>query len=164
MSNTKRFKKYEKGRSKRRITEALTRHKKQERSYNRRRILETLTALERATFEELKENTEVSRATLSSHLKDLMKSKCVKKVYDEERGRVVYRITEKALIEEVIVEGLVEYLGVVATHFVLRTKLGLPNPISIEEELENYLKDLGTSEIPPKKLFEALRKKYPLVI
>ena len=116
------------------------------------------------SFDELRESAGISRSTLTDHLRTLRKQGVIRKVINDKRDRPVYLIEEKPLIEEVIIEGMVHNLGIVATHSVLRTKLGLPTPITLEEELENYLKELGRSEISPQELFNALQKKHPLVI
>jgi len=138
-------------------------HRELQKKETRRRILNELRKGP-MTFNELKEKASISRSTLTNHLKRLRKEGAVRKVINDKRDRPAYLIAEKALIEEVIIEGMIQHLGTMATHSVLRTKLGHPNPINLEQELEKYLRDLGKSEISPKKLFDALEKKYPVEI
>jgi DNA-binding transcriptional ArsR family regulator len=159
-----RFKKYEKGRVEKRIKEALTRHKKEEQDYNRKRILELLNKLGKATFEELLEHAKVSRATLTKHLKNLVNTKNAEKVYDAEKGRVVYRTTPKSRAE-LQVEGMKEYLGVVATYQIIGQLVNTPSPIKLQTQLARYRKALEKSESSFKtELFDYLEKKYPWVI
>jgi len=138
-------------------------HREIQKRETRRKILTKLSKRP-MTFDELKENARISRSTLTDHLKTLRKEGVIRKVINSKRDRPVYVIEEKPLIEEVIIEGMMQYLAVVATHFVLRTKLGLPTQIDLDKEVENYLEDSGWSEISPRTLLDALEKKYPLVI
>ena len=129
---------------------------------NRKLILKALNR-ESLTFGELLEMNIVSRTSLSSHLRKLMKSEDIQKTYATEKKRVVvYQICSKA-VADLKIEGMIHYLGLVATHQVARTELNRPIEFDINEEMKGYV-EAKPEDVSWKELFEVLKEKYPLTI
>ena len=122
---------------------------------SQRKILDALKK-ENLTFGQLLEEAKISRSTLSIHLKELIRNGRIERFYN------TYQITQKAFAE-VQIEGMIRYLGTVATHQIVRTKLNLPIEFDIYKEMENYLKEEPRT-VSWKKLSDYLEKKYPLTI
>ena len=122
---------------------------------SQRKILDALKK-ENLTFGQLLEEAKISRSTLSIHLKELIRNGKIERFYN------TYQITPKA-IAEVQIEGMIRYLGTVATHQIVRTKLNLPIEFDIYKEMENYLKEEPRT-VSWKKLSDYLEKKHPLTI
>jgi len=79
-----------------------------------------------------------------------------------ERFYNTYRITEKG-IPEIQIEGMIQYLGTVATHYIIRKKLNLPIEFDISHEIEEYLRQ-EPKNVTWKQLFDYLEEKYPLIL
>ena len=124
---------------------------------NRKAILEVLKKQD-LTFGELMEKHLVSRATLTSHLKKLLRDHSVEKIYDNEKKRVVYHIKDKSIVK-LQIESMIQCLGVVATYSVFTG-----DQEAVKEEIECYTKDLAKWEIPAKTYMEYLKKNYRLEI
>ena len=129
---------------------------------NRKLILKALNR-ENLTFSELLEMKIVSRTSLSSHLRKLLESGDVEKTYASQKKRImVYRICSKA-VAEIYIEGMIQYLGRVATHQIVRTKLNLPLEHDVNKEMETYMEE-KPKNVSWKKLFHFLEEKYQLTI
>jgi len=110
------------------------------------------------TFSVLLAETGLARSTLSQRLKNLMETGKIERYYN------TYKITEKG-IPEIYIESMIQNLGIVATHYIVRKKLNLPieHPYDIREEIKEYLKQ-EPKTVTWKQLFDYLQEKYPLVI
>lgn len=141
-------------------------YKKTQKQENRKKILNALSK-ETLTFQELLEKTRISRATLTAHSKELLKNEDIEKIYDDQRNRVVYRITKKALIEELILEKLIDYVGRLTVWRILDGALRKETEVHIEEyyKPENFLKgfiktQFNRTDVETKAVLEAFEKKY----
>lgn len=125
---------------------------------NQKKILWSLKEKGNLTFKILLEETGLARSTLASHLKDLLEAGKIERFYN------TYRITQKG-IPEVQVEGMIQHLGIVATHFIIRKKLKLPieEESDIYKEIENWLKQ-EPKDVTWKQLFDYLQEKHPLTL
>ena len=119
------------------------------------KILDSLKE-EHLTFTMLLAKTKLARSTLSFRLKDLVRSGKIEKYYN------TYRLAQKGIIE-IQIEGMIRYLGLVATHQIVRTKLNLPVEFDINKEIEGYAR-AQSKRITWKELYEFLQEKYPLTI
>lgn len=146
--------------------------KKEQESQIRMMILKEIKKSEtqKTTFKHLleycrKEKGSLSRVTLTKHLKMLMATQKIEKVFDSEYIRGFYRIRERGMVK-VMVDSWIHNLGLVAVHHIIRKKLDKPIEFDVFEEIKQYLK------LEPKKdslwtwetLFEYLEKKHPLII
>lgn len=122
---------------------------------SQRKIVKALEK-ENLTFKKLLEKAEISRSTLAIHLKELLKNGKIERFYN------TYRITRKA-VTELQIEGMINYLGTVATHQIVRTKMNLPLQLKIKQEIKNYLKG-EPKNVSWKELLEYLEKEHPLII
>ena len=122
---------------------------------SQRRILEALEN-ENLTFEQLLKKAKISRSTLAIHLKELLKNGKARRFYN------TYQITQKA-VAEIQIEGMIQHLGRVATHQIVRTKLNIPLEFDINKEIEEYLK-AEPKNVSWKELLDFLEKKNPLTI
>lgn len=120
-----------------------------------RKILKALEK-QNLTFEQLLKEAKISRSTLAIHLKELLKNGKIERFYN------TYRLTRKGIVETQI-ESMIHYLGIVATHHIIKTKLNLPVEFGIKEEIEGYMKE-EPENVSWKELFEFLEKEYPLII
>lgn len=119
---------------------------------SRKKILKALEK-ENLTFTQLLEEVEIARSTLAIHLKELLKNGKIEKFYN------TYRITKKA-VAEVYIESMIQYLGTVTTHEIVREKLNLPVEFYVSEEIKKYL----ALAYPWEELFEYLQENHPLVL
>lgn len=141
-------------------------YKKSQKEENRKTILRIL-AKNPSTFTEIFEKSKVSRATLTAHLKQLLKEKAVVKVFDNTKNKVVYKITEDTLIEELVIDALVTQLGFEITSLLLNArlhgqrKLHLDEHFKVDKFIDNFiLKNFNVKSVPTEKLLEALKKKF----
>ncbi|MEM3518238.1 MAG: winged helix-turn-helix domain-containing protein [Nitrososphaerales archaeon] len=115
---------------------------------------------ESLTFEELLKRTKVSRATLATHLKEMIKNLEVRKIYSEKKDKIVYELTSKAFLIYAT-EARIRYLGSVALYSALKEKLGVSSPVSLKEKIEEVLKAYEKEGIAPKEIIKYMEKHYP---
>ena len=139
--------------------EELKKRMQQIEEQNRKAILKALKK-GNLTFGEILEKRIVSRATLTSHLKKLLRDNSVEKVYDSERNRVVYHIEDKGK-GKVNVESWITSLGIMATHYIVRKKLDKPiePEHDIFHEIEIYL-EMDCKQTVWSEMFKYLEEKY----
>ena len=111
---------------------------------------------EHLTFTMLLAETKLARSTLSFRLKELLRNGKIERYYN------TYRLAQKGIIETQI-EGMIQFLGLVATHQIIRNKLDLPLEFDINEEMEGYSEE-KPKNVSWKELFEFLEEKHPLTI
>lgn len=128
---------------------------------NRRRILEAMKKRGEIGFNELLRLEIVSKEPLSRHLKHLLRTKQVEKHFSKAKNREIYRLTIYGEIP-LIVDGMIHYLGTIATHAVFAKKLGVRLEFSINKEIEKYIE--AKSEIPPEKFYKYLKDNHPLIV
>ncbi len=143
--------------------------KKQQESGIRDLVLSELGKLrnQEATFTQLleecrKKHPTLSKVTLTRHLKVLLKTKDIEKVYNSEHMRGYYRIKEKGLAK-LTVESMIQSLGQTATHYIIRNKLKRPLEVDIFKEIQRYL-ETEPKGVSWEELFEYLEEKHPLVL
>lgn len=141
-------------------------YKKSQKEENRKTILKIL-ARNPSAFTEILEKSKVSRATLTAHLKQLVKENSVVKVFDDTKNRVVYKITEETLIEELVIDALVTHLGFEITVRLLNARLHgqgelhLDEYFTVDKFIDNFImKNFNVESVPTKKLLDALKKKF----
>jgi DNA-binding transcriptional ArsR family regulator len=115
------------------------------------------------SFGKLLERSSVSRGTLNTHLKEMLKNGEAEKVYDLTKEKNVYGISQNARME-LAVEGMIENLGKVAVHQLLKMKLHKSVPMKLEEAFEKYLKALEDHGITTEQLLDFIEKRHPLVM
>lgn len=123
---------------------------------NRKKIIQILTDKGNLPFKGLLEETGFARSTLARHLKYLIEKGEIEKFYN------IYRVTQKMVVETQA-EGMINYLGQVAVHQIVRTKLNLPVESDINREMEYYMKG-KPKNFSWQELFDFLEEKYPLTI
>ena len=121
---------------------------------NRKKILRTLTEKGNLPFKALLEETGFARSTLARHLKYLVENGKIEKFYN------IYKVTKKMVLKTQA-EGMIQYLGLVATHQTARTKLKLPVKFDIIKEMEYYMRG-EPKNFSWKELLEFLEENYPL--
>jgi len=132
------------------------------REANRHKILKAIEKNSDITFSELLKKEIVSREPLGRHLRELLKTGFGNVLFfSETKNRVVYRLTEKGKIP-LTIEGMIHYLGVVATNTVFAKQLKFKPELDINYEIEAYVN--AKSEIPAQKFYEYFREKHPLII
>jgi len=107
-------------------------------------------------FKGLLEESGFARSTLARHLKYLIENGKIEKFYN------IYRISQEMVVKAQI-ESMIQNLGKVATHQIVRTKLNLPVEFDIENEMFQYERG-KPKNVSWKELFEFLEKEYPLII
>jgi len=133
---------------------------------NRKNILHCLSKTN-LRFQELLGKVEVSRATLSKHLKQLEGKKAIEKIYDTKKRGVVYKISEKTLIEELIIEALTQHIGKFTTVNLLEANARGEKSLKIEEFynvqdfINSFIEEMfNKKDIDPKTLLDSFKKKY----
>jgi DNA-binding transcriptional ArsR family regulator len=90
---------------------------------NRKQILEELGKGD-LRFEELLKKVSVSRATLNSHLKQLVDEGKIKKAYSSTKNAIVYTVLPEALMREVIIHDFVNFVGSSVIVQILQKEMG----------------------------------------
>lgn len=121
-----------------------------------RKILEALKEKGNLRFEQLLKEANISRSTLTIHLKELLKQRKIRRFYN------TYQITYET-VAKIQIEGMIKYLGKVAVHQIIRTKLNLPIEFDINKEMKRY-SETKPKNVSWKKLFEFLQEEYQLTI
>lgn len=130
------------------------------REANRHKIVKAIEKNSDITFGELLKKEIVSREPLGRHLRELLKTGIIEKRISETKNRAVYRLTEKGKIP-LTIEGMIHYLGVVATNTVFAKQLKFKPELDINYEIEAYAN--AESEIPAQKFYEYFREKHQLI-
>jgi len=154
------------------MTKGIGSWKKEQESQIQKMILTELEKLktQKTTFKQLLEQCRerkrnLSKVTLTKHLKILMNMQKIEKLFDSEYIRGFYRIRERGLAK-LMVESWIHYLGLVAVHHIVRKKLNKPIEFDVFNEIEQHLK------LEPEKdslwswkaLFEYLEKEHRLIV
>jgi hypothetical protein len=93
----------------------------------------------------------------------MLKNGEVEKIYDLTKEKYVYGISQSARME-LAVNGMIENLGKVAVHQLLKMKLHKSVSMRLEEEFEEDWKTLEDHGITTKQLLDFIEKRYPLVM
>lgn len=140
---------------------------KQIQETNRQKILKAFEKPENQTkeltFAELLDLRLVSRGSLNTHLKALIRSNDIEKCYSKTKDRIAYRLTEKGIIP-LTIKSMIQHLGILATYKVWIEKSGMKItlPETLEEAIESYVK--ADSKISSKIFMEHLKENYFLQI
>jgi len=97
-------------------------HMKSRRLDNRTRIIEEL-AKEECRFEELLRRIGISRATLNSHLKQLLQEGKIRKLYSSTKNAIVYSVFPETLLREIIIHDFVNFIGSRVVEQILRIEM-----------------------------------------
>ena len=90
---------------------------------NRARIIEELSK-GNYRFDELLKKIGLSRATLNSHLKQLLSEGKIQKIFDSEKNAVVYSIFPETVLREKIIHDFVNFIGASVVYQILQKEMG----------------------------------------
>jgi len=140
-------------------------HRKEVQRDNRTKIINEL-GKERLRFEELLERTGVSRATLSSHLKQLEQEEAVQKQYDPIKKGVVYSLNSGVLIKEIIIHDFIKFVGSKVIIQILELEMRLRDRIDLNDSfsygtVENFFQQYyDPDEISYQEILNILKEEY----
>ena len=75
-------------------------------------------------FDELFRKIGVARATLNSHLKQLLSEGKIMKQYDSEKNAIVYSIFPETELREIIIHDFVNFIGASVVYQILQKEMG----------------------------------------
>jgi len=147
-------------------------YKKHEQIENRTRIIKLL-GREDLRFEELLKKTNLSRSTLTQHLKQLTEEGKIKKTYSEEKKALVYTVLRETLLREVVIHDFVFFVGSRIGKQVLEMEMGnrkeldlweaFPSHGTIEDFFQmnkGFFKDYKNAPIPYEEVLKILKDEY----
>jgi DNA-binding transcriptional ArsR family regulator len=119
------------------------------------------------TYGQLLEKTKMSTATLARHLKSLQDEKAIRKIMDSKTGNVVYQLTGKGLIEDLMLGVLIDRIGRFTVWKILNGASRWETDFHISEYripevfIRNFIKkEFARTDIEPKAILEAFERKY----
>jgi len=110
-------------------------------------------------FEEILHSVSVSRATLNSHLKQLIEEGKIQKKYSSTKKAVVYTVLPGTLMREVIIHDFVSFIGSRVVRQILEIEMGIRNEIDMKEAFS-----YGTIELFVEKRYKKKPVSYRKIL
>jgi DNA-binding transcriptional ArsR family regulator len=143
----------------------VTHHKKKVWLKNRLRIIELL-GQKPYRNKDLLRWSDVSPATLSSHLKQLLEEDKIEKITFKDKKGIYYNLLPGTLLNEIIVPEFVEFIGANVVEQILRLEMGLIDNIDLKKSfgigtVESFVHRKAKNEtVDYRKILDILKEKY----
>ena len=110
-------------------------------------------------FDELFHKIGVTRATLNSHLKQLLSEGKIQKIFDSEKNATVYSIFPETELREIIIHDFVNFIGTSVVYQILQKELGEITEVDMRKAFP-----YGTVEDFFKKRYKRKPLSYRLIL